>query len=225
MTAPKLVTFDVYSALLDIEGSLTAALAEALGRPADETLHLVRIWRAKQMERAAASNSLGLGRTRFRDATAMALDYVIRRHELDLADGRHKALVLAWDRIQAWPEAAEVVGQVKARGTPVAILSNGDQDMLEAVAAHNGLDFDHIFSSESAGAYKPHPDVYALPCRELGLAKDEILHVVGSANDVLGAAAYGLPCLWSNRSGDAIVDPAYPPDHEATDLKGLLDIL
>ena len=225
MTAPKLVTFDVYSALLDIEGSLTAVLAEALGRPADETLHLVRIWRAKQMERAAASNSLGLGRTRFRDATTMALDYVIRRHGLHLADGKHTELVLAWDRIRAWPEAGEVVEAVKARGLPVAILSNGDQDMLEAVAAHNGLAFDHIFSSESAGAYKPHPDVYALPCRELGLAKAEILHVAGSANDVLGAAAYGLPCVWSNRHGDTLVDPAYPPDHEVADLKGLLDVL
>lgn len=225
MIAPKLVTFDVYMALLDIEGGLTAVLGQTLGLAHDEARPLVQVWRAKQMERAAASNSLGLGRTPFRDATAMALDYVLRRQGFELPEETRKELVLAWDELPAWPEAAHVVEEVKTRGSPVAILSNGDQDMLEAVAAHNRLAFDHVFSSQSAGAFKPHPDVYALPGKQLGLAKDEILHVAGSANDVLGTVAFGMPCVWSNRHGDVLVDPAYPPDHEIADLKGLLDVL
>ena len=55
----KLVTYDVYIALLDIEGSLQPVVQEALSFDADVATTFVRLWRTKQMERAAISNSLG----------------------------------------------------------------------------------------------------------------------------------------------------------------------
>ena len=78
----KLVTFDVYMALLDIEGGLVPAIEEALNLPHDTAVTFVRLWRAKQMERAASSNSLQKDRTSFRDCSALALDYCLARHGL-----------------------------------------------------------------------------------------------------------------------------------------------
>ena len=52
----KLVTYDVYMALLDIEGSLKSVVQETLGLDADTATAFVRLWRTKQMERAAISN-------------------------------------------------------------------------------------------------------------------------------------------------------------------------
>ena len=225
MAKPDLVTFDVYMALLDIEGSLTPVVAQTLDLPADAAADFVRLWRAKQMERAAISNALEKERTSFRDATGMGLDYVAAKHGLAIAPDTRARLVAAWDDLNPWPEADAAVTAVKAKGYRTAILSNGDQDMLEAVARHFSAGFDHILSSESAGKYKPHPAVYDLPTTLLGIAMDGVLHVAGSPNDVLGAVAAGMPCVWSNRHGDILLDPRYPPQAELSDLSGVPELL
>ena len=226
MPATKLVTYDVYMALLDIEGSLVPPVQEALGLTHDVARAFVRLWRAKQMERAAISNTLQRGRTSFRDCSAMALDYCLGQHKLSVTPDVRWSLVLAWDTMRPWPEADAAIAAVKAKGLPTAILSNGDQDMLEAVAGNfSPGTFDHILSSETAGHYKPHPAVYDLPTEVLGIAKADVLHVAGSANDVLGAIAAGMRCAWSNRHRDQVLDPAYPPTHELSNLDDVAALL
>ena len=225
MPTPELVTFDVYMALLDIEGSLVPVVAGAVDLPKDEAVSFVRSWRAKQMERAAISNSLEKERTSFRDATAMALDYVADRNGIEFPQGTREGLIEAWNTLNPWPEADEVVGAVKAKGYATAILSNGDQAMLEAVARNFSSGFDHILSSETAGKYKPHPAVYDLPTSVLGVEKANVLHVAGSSNDVLGCVAAGMACIWSNRHEDTLLDPDYAPVTILPDLSGVPDLL
>ena len=222
---PKLVSFDVYMALLDIQGSLVPVYARGLAiSEADAGPH-VRLWRAKQMELAAVSNSLGLPRRPFRECTRLGLDYVLAMAGLALDEAARDELTLAWDDMEPWPEARDVVAEVKRRGYVTAILSNGDQNMLDAVARNFGANMDHVLSSETAGFYKPHPAVYELPERLLGIAPKDTLHVAGSPNDVLGAGAFGMPCYWSNRAADRVADPAFAPAYEGRDLTGALDVL
>jgi 2-haloacid dehalogenase len=67
--------------------------------------------------------------------------------------------------------------------------------------------------------------VYALPRERLRLEPREVLHVAGSATDVLGCKLAGLPCAWSNRHGDRMIDPGVRADREMRDLAGLLEFL
>lgn len=221
----RLVTFDVYMALLDIQGTLTPLFAEACGVGDDRAGALVALWRARQMERAASSNSLAGAHTPFRDCTAMALDHVCRRHGLALSASRRTALIEAWGSLRPWPEADAALAAVRSRGLAIAILSNGDQATLEAVAAGFTTPFDHVLSAATAGHYKPHPAVYELPRARLGIPVEATLHVAGSANDVLGAIAFGMRCVWSNRGADVLLDPAFEPTHEIADLGALADLL
>lgn len=225
MSKFKLVTFDVYMALLDIEGSLTPVVSNAFSLPEASARGFVRTWRAKQMERAAISNSLGKGRTSFRAATAMALDYAAGQAGVDMDPQDRARLIEAWDRLTPWPEANAVVSKVKEMGYATAILSNGDRDMLEAAADAFAPGFDHILSSEQAGYYKPHPAIYRLSKTELGIESEHVLHVAGSPNDIIGAVSAGLACIWSNRRGDRLLDPDYAPLAEYADLKGVIDFL
>ena len=221
MPRPELVTFDVYSALLDIHGGLTKAFARVTGLGHESVQPMVATWRAKQMERAAASNSLGGARTSFRDCTRMALNYVCARHGLELSDAAREELVFVWDELPLWPEAEAATSALRSLGIPIAILSNGDQDMLDAVAGLFTSGFDHVLSSEVAGHYKPHASVYALPQTVLGICAPKTLHVAGGHTDVLGAVQFGLPCVWSNKTKDKLLDPAHPPDFEVPDLSAL----
>lgn len=122
-------------------------------------------------------------------------------------------------------EATGLDETLSTRGYALALLSNGDRDMLQALAGRLAVPFAQVFSSEDAGAYKPHPALYALPMRTPGLERAQLLHVAGAANDALGATAAGIRCYWSNRTGDVPLDPAYTPACEGHSLEGLLDIL
>jgi 2-haloacid dehalogenase len=221
-TRPRLITFDVYTALLDYESGLLPEVKKVRGHDA---LALTRTWRAKQLEYAQISNSLGLERIPFRVITRRALDYVFARAGEPLDEAQAQTLCAAWDRLPAWPEAAETLAQLRSRGYQLGLLSNGDEEMLRAAAAFTGIHFDHVLASDHAGHYKPHPAMYALPSKRLGLRDEEVLHVAGSPTDVLGAKVAGLPCAWSNRNADRVLDPRGWPDYEMADLSGLLALL
>ena len=224
--APRLVTFDVFSALLDIQSSLTAIVQKSLGLNKADAAQFARTWRQAQMARAAASNSLGKGRTSFKDCTRIGLDYALGKSGRKADAATRKKLVAAWGTLTPWPEAPEVMQAIKNKGYATAILSNGDQDQLDSVARVFGKGaFDHVLSSETAGFYKPHPSVYDLPARVLGIGSKDVLHVAGGAGDVLGAAGYGMTCYWSNRTGDLPLDPALGPTYQGKDLRGVLDLI
>ena len=217
----ELITFDVYAALFDFRGSLTPVLARALGEKAP-VAEILNSWRTAQLAIAGSSNVLSRGRIPFREATRLALDFALGSHGAACDVATRNALVAAWDELEPWPEVPGVLGSLQRRGTPLAILSNGDLDMLDALAARLPVRFAHIFSSQHAGKYKPHPDIYALASRETGLAPEQILHVAGSAMDVLGAKSFGMACAWSNRNSEPPLDPAFIPDVDAPDLRGVL---
>ena len=61
MNRPKHVTYDVYVALLDSQGSLVPAVSNGLDLEADNAEAFLQLSRAKQMERTAISNSLVKG--------------------------------------------------------------------------------------------------------------------------------------------------------------------
>ena len=119
----------------------------------------------------------------------------------------------------------EAVRAINALGRPVALLSNGDEAMLRAFADTFDARFDHVFASDHAGKYKPHPAIYALPSRALGLQPNDILHVAGSGNDVIGCKHAGLACACTNRSGDVLIDPDVHPEHELRTLAELIDFI
>ena len=220
----KLITFDVYTALFDIEGSLVPLVRQVFD-PFADSLGFVRLWRRTQLEYALVSNSLGGDRVPFHLITRRALEYALSQLQVHVSETGREHLTMAWDQLQLWPEAEEVLTTLKRRGYQIGLLSNGDEGMLQALSTRLPISCDHIFSSEQAGVYKPHAGIYQLPLQALGLSSDEVLHVAGSRTDVMGAKAAGLRCAWSNRVADKVLDSTYAADHEFENLLGLLSLL
>lgn len=220
----RLVTFDAYTGLVDFRATLAPVIDRLLAPPAGVAEPFLSDWRAGQLGVAALSNALGRGRVRFHDCTALALDHAAARHGIAVPADRRDELIAAWYPLRPWPEAAEVLGELKSRGRELAILSNGDRAMLESIAGELSVEFDHVFSTEDCGVYKPAPEVYDLPVEALGIGRGDYLHVAGSANDVIGAKSAGVACYWNNRAGDRTLLPEFSADAEGPDLRGLLDV-
>ena len=90
---PHLITFDVYSALLDVELGLTKNLIEFAGDDNDLAISAARVWRTKQLEWASVSNSLNKTKISFEDCTTHSLSYVANKFKLNLPDSIKKALL------------------------------------------------------------------------------------------------------------------------------------
>ena len=142
--------------------------------------------------------------------------------------------VSAYERVRnsladapAFDETGPVLSALKTRYR-IGILSNADDDFLSACLEKNGLqaEFEIIVTSESAGVYKPHEDIFHAFCEAAGVARHEVLYVGDSQSaDVLGAKNAGMPVAWVNRDGSALKQGVPQPDHEIASLSDLLDLL
>jgi len=161
-----LITFDVYTALFDIESSLVP-IASGIFGSAFNSLAFVRDWRRRQLEFALISNSLQKKRIPFSEITRLALDDTLVRYNPTSSDSTKNILLNSWLDLKPWPEALQVLTSLHTSGCTLGLLSNGDIDQLRTLAKQVPPVFDHIFSSEQAGWYKPHPGVYKLPLQTL----------------------------------------------------------
>lgn len=126
-----------------------------------------------------------------------------------------------WDELQPWPEAPTMLSRL---GLPLAVATNCSIRLGHRAAARVGVPFAWIETAESAGFYKPRPEVYRAVLKALGTAPERTLFVAGSPADVPGAKGVGMAVYWHNRIGLAPRDEARPDflERSLEPLPGLL---
>jgi 2-haloalkanoic acid dehalogenase type II len=105
-------------------------------------------------------------------------------------------------RLRSLPAYDNVAQGLEAlRGTPLAVLSNGMREGVEALVENAGLTgyFDHLLGADQVSAYKPAPDIYALAAAAFRSEPGRVLLVSGNEWDVAGAAQAGLQTAWLGR--------------------------
>ncbi len=122
-----------------------------------------------------------------------------------------------------WPEVPDVLARL--RGRRLAIVTNTSQRLAEIAARATGGTFEAVVSAERAGAYKIDPRAYRAGLAALGLPAERVLFVAGSAHDVPGASAVGMPVYWHNRLRQPLPAGSPPPLVDAPNLTGLPDLL
>lgn len=215
---PTHYVFDAYGTLFDVH-SAVSRLAGEIGPNATQ---LSQLWRTKQLEYTWIN--CGTGRYRsFRQLTAESLDFAIANCG-GIAPGLRERLLEAYAKLSAYPEVPAVLAALKLRGAKLAILTNGDPDMIDEAVAAAGLEgvFDAVLSVAAANTYKPAMKVYALATTSLGCAPGEISFQSSNRWDIAGAKAFGFRCIWINRSGAPDEYPDLRPDAVLTSLDGLV---
>lgn len=221
----KLITFDMYSATLDINGSSTQLIQEILNVDKESAQIFFKEWRSQQWNYLLLNNSMRNGFKSYSQITETILDYTVQKQNLKMDEKVKEELMNVWINFKPWPEAKTVLSQIKKMGYEIGMLSNGDTKMLAPLAEQCGVEFDYIFSAEQAKCYKPNPKIYQLPLEILNIKKEEMLHVAGSVFDVMGAKSAHMNCAWSNRFNDIVLDDVYRPDYNMKNLIDLLTIL
>lgn len=93
-----------------------------------------------------------------------------------------------------YPDTAEVLGELRERGVPVAVVSNIGWD-LRPVFREHGLDrfVDVFVLSFEHRIQKPDPRLFRIACEGLGLAPETVAMVGDDPHADAGAAALGCP--------------------------------
>ena len=83
-----------------------------------------------------------------------------------------------------------------------AILSNGNQDMLDALVDNSGCRdlLDAVISVDRAGVFNPNRRAYDLIETALGVSPDKVVFVSSNAFDACGAKRHGLRVAWIERA-------------------------
>lgn len=197
MTGPRHFLFDAYGTLFDVH-SAAARHRDAIG-PSWERLS--EIWRSKQLEYTWVLAAAGRHAT-FRELTERALDFAIASVG-GVPAGLRAQLLDAYRALSAYPEVPEVLASLRRSGATLAILSNGDPDMLEEAMRSAGLEgaLDAVLSVHAIGVFKPSMKVYAMATQRFGVEPGAITFVSSNRWDVAGGAAFGLKAVWVNRRG------------------------
>ncbi len=125
-------------------------------------------------------------------------------------------LVLAWHRLDPWPDSVEGLTRLKRRHV-IATLSNGNVALLVDMAKHGGLPWDTVLSAELFSRYKPDAEVYDGAARLLGLPPERVLMVAAHVEDLVAARGRGLRTAYVHRPlerGPAAAPPQ-PADPDA----------
>ena len=216
------LVFDAYGTLFDVH--CVAALAESLFPGKGGALS--QAWRTKQLEYTWLRSLMGQYED-FGRVTAASLEWAIASQRVVAGEGAKAALVDEYRRLAMFPEVPEALARLAA-GRPLAILSNGEPEMLEAVVAHNGirdLFRGGVLSVHPAGMFKPHPSVYRLAEEALGVPAPLTGFVSSNGWDAAGAKAFGFHACWINRAHAPPEQLGFPPDATLADLAELARLL
>lgn len=215
----RAVAFDAYGTLFDVYS--ISVLAEQLF-PGNGAA-LANLWRDKQIQYTQLRTLCSTYKP-FWEVTQDALIYACRFLKVDLDCDAQNALMGEYAALKPFPENKQVLEVLKGKGIKLAILSNGNPEMLDSVVRAAGMHelIDHQLSVDAVRKYKTAPEAYQLGPDAFGLSAKNILFVSSNGWDVTGATWFGYTTFWVNRSNAPLEELGVKPNATGRDMTALL---
>jgi 2-haloacid dehalogenase len=222
----KALAFDQYGTIVDMQHGLTEAVAPFLERKGwqGKPNSFVTWWRRTHFENSMIDALCDRGHTPYRQIGECAVSYVMDRCGIRYTAEEARWLVSEIEKLKPFPDVVPALEKLR-KTYKLAILSNGDRDMLEAAAPHIGFRFDHVISVEQAGYFKPHWKTYAKAAEIIGEEPARILFVANHAFDCIGAKSYGMRAAFINRRKRPFGHTAHQPDLIVADFAELAAVM
>jgi 2-haloacid dehalogenase len=216
----KALVFDAYGTLFDVQSLISAVNQKFPGQgPAFSAG-----WRTRQLEYTWLRSLMG----RYEDfwhITEAALVATCNALKLPLDAAAKDQIMDKYLHLDPFPEVKDALKALSH--LPLAILSNGNPMMLNAVVENAGLKsvFSHVISVDEVRIYKPTPAVYQLAVKKIGVEKGNIGFVSSNFWDGAGAKTFGFRTYWINRVGAPPDELGVLPDANLRLLTDLVDLV
>jgi 2-haloacid dehalogenase len=197
LAGAEICVFDAYGTLFDFNSAVARHRA-AIGPNADA---LSDMWRSKQIQYTWLRNGMGTY-AKFWQVTGEALDHCLAAYGIANAGVRDK-LLGAYLALDPFAEVPAMLDTLKRAGLRLAVLSNGNPEMLDPMVAACKLAdrFEAVLSVDAAQVFKPDPKVYRLVEARCGVRPDKVCFLSSNCWDAHGAANFGFSTVWVNRAG------------------------
>lgn len=223
----KVLVFDQYGTVVDMQQGLVDAVSVFLKDKGwdGEPHRFVTWWRRTHYENSMIDALCDRGHTPYRQIGHRAVSFVMDRCEISYTQDEVRWLVSQIESLKPFPDVVEALQKLRDGGYKLAILSNGDRDMLEAAKPYIGFPFDHTVSVQDAGYFKPHWKTYATAEEQLNVDRSSCLFVANHAFDCHGAKSYGMRTAFIDRRKRPFGETPHQPDLIVSNFKELVDIL
>jgi 2-haloacid dehalogenase len=218
------LVYDVYGTLLDVDAA-ARKIAERDPAFAEHWAQLSANWRQRQLSYSWLRSLMGKY-VPFWQITTEALDVTMGEMGLDDPALRDNLLTLYLD-LQAYDEVKPELTALKNKGHQLAVLSNGNPEMLERGLASAGISplLDAVLSVDELGVYKPDPRIYAMVTSQFDCAPEDVMFFSSNNWDVAGAGSFGFKTIWVNRAGKTWDDLPERPHHIVSSLAEAMDLI
>jgi 2-haloacid dehalogenase len=210
----KALAFDQYGTIVDMQKGLTEAVTPFLKRKGwdGSPNSFVTWWRRTHFENSMIDALCDRGHTPYREIGHRAVSFVMDRCGIAYTQDEVRWLVVEIEKLKPFPDVVAALEKLRSAGYRLAILSNGDRDMLAAAGPYIGFRFDQVISVEEAGYFKPHWKTYAKAAEILGEERSSILFVANHAFDCIGAKSYGMRTAFIDRRKRPFGQTPHQPD-------------
>lgn len=216
------LVFDAYGTLFDVHSVTRFAETLFPGKGAA----LSAAWRTKQLEYTWLRSLMGRYED-FNRVTVSSLEWALESLGLQADEAARRGLIDEYRKLATFPEVPAALEALASR-RPLAILSNGHPDMLNAVVDHNGLRERFrggVLSVHPAKVFKPAPSVYRLAEEQLGVPRSMMGFVSSNGWDAAGAKAFGFRAFWVNRAAAPVERLGVRPDEIVRDLAEVAELV
>lgn len=189
------ITFDSYSTLVD---PLSARCV--LEGYVDDPDWVASRWHTLAVQYATVANYLDTYRTYY-DLHRDALAYLLESRGVDVSEAELTEMTDIYYDLKPFDDVRRGMERLADAGYTLAILSNGDPEMLESLVETTETDdlLETTVSAEEIETFKPDARLYEHAADRLDTPIDELLHVGAGWGDIIGCTHAGAQSIWLNR--------------------------
>jgi 2-haloalkanoic acid dehalogenase type II len=215
----ELITFDCYGTLIDWEGGIVGAFrSEAARRGAEiKADRIIEEYMAAEPQVEADSY------IPYREVLAKAAAKVAGGVGWRLLPEEADFLAASLPGWRPFADTNPALGRLSSR-FQLGILSNIDEDLLQATLRRLTAKFDLIVTAEQVRSYKP-GHAHFLEARGRAGEKRWLHAAQSYFHDVVPATELHIPVAWVNRKGERVPDGGPRPTYEVRNLEELADLL
>ncbi len=208
---PEWLTFDCYGTLIQWDEGLQAAVEKILAGQAGagvDTKTLIQVYDKYEhdLEEVRPHKS-------FRTVAAEGLRLAMEEFSLSYRPGDIEILTSSISLMPPFPEVVGALGELKANGFKLCIISNTDDDIIAGNVDQLGGHIDRVITAQQAQSYKPRREIFEYAHGALGVTNDDIVHICASPHlDLAAARDVGFRCIWIDRGTGRKPLSDYTPD-------------